>query len=898
MRLLQSFLARLWNFVACRRGDNRLREEMESHLAMQTEENIRAGLSPEEAGRQAQIKLGAAEAIREAYHAEEGLPFLENLLRDFRHSIRALRRSPGFTSVALATLALGIGSSAAIFCLMDAIWLHPIQGPHPDRIVRVFSTTKQEQEGEFNYSEYQAFAQRMTAFKGRGAGLVAIGGRGSIRPRPDGTAELLLTNVVSDNFFSVLGVRPLIGRVFTSRDAQWLRTHPVVVLGNSCWHRDFGGDPNIVGRSITLLRGKDHRYQVDVWGVLPPSFREIDPGSDRDLWMPSQVWAFMGRADELRSHEFRWFRLLGRLAPGATVREADSQAAGIASVLAVADPADNHDRGARVISDFSYRMSQAGMTGLVLFAIVAGVVLLAVVNVAHLLFSRVLSRAPEISLRLSLGATRWVIARQLLIENLLLVALSLVLALGLAVGLAAVLPRFLVLQPVMLESFGSGLHLRVDFRVFVFASALALITALLLALIPLSRSARPELLPKLNAGSSSCTAAQVPLLRRAAIWLQIGVSFALLASMGVLVRSFVNTRTESIGLTRKQVLVAFTQGPGTAIRNEVIANLGALPGVQKVAYGIRAPLMPSEGGIATRVIFPGRPELREPIAIKYNAVSPGFLDVTGTRIVRGRGFTAVDDLTGPPVVIISQAMAQKYWPDQNPIGQSVRLPDFGNGIRRGSPLEARIIGVAENAPINQIGEIPEPYIYIPFRLSQMGEITFVVETRQNAMSIARDAREALIRINPLLDPMFITSLPELIRSSSGSYQMMAELASALGLIGLVLTVVGLYGFLSFRVTQRTREIGIRMALGASREATVRLIARDIARMAGMGLAIGLVLALAAARLEAALVFDVRPLDALSLASALGILAIAVLAAAWLPARRAAAVDPMKALRSE
>jgi hypothetical protein len=304
--------------------------------------------------------------------------------------------------------------------------------------------------------------------------------------------------------------------------------------------------------------------------------------------------------------------------------------------------------------------------------------------------------------------------------------------------------------------------------------------------------------------------------------------------------------------------------------------------------------MPSEGGIAAKVLLPSHPELRDPIAIKYNAVSPEFLNVVGTRVLAGRGFTAADNTSGPAVVLVSQAMARKFWPAQNPIGQIVRLPKFVNS----ADLEARVIGVTEDAPVVQVGELPEPYMYLPFRYSQMGEMTLVVESRQNAMSMAQDARQVLIHVNPLLDPMFITSLPELIRYSTGNYQMMAELVSALGAIGLALTVVGLYGFLAFRVTQRRREIGIRMALGASREATTWLILRDTARMAIAGLVLGAALAAASARLEAAVLFGVRPLDGISVGAAFCILLAAVCAAAWIPARRAASVDPMQALRTE
>jgi hypothetical protein len=304
--------------------------------------------------------------------------------------------------------------------------------------------------------------------------------------------------------------------------------------------------------------------------------------------------------------------------------------------------------------------------------------------------------------------------------------------------------------------------------------------------------------------------------------------------------------------------------------------------------------MPSEGGISAKVMLPDHPELRDPVEIKYNAVSPGFLHLMGTRIQHGRDFTTADDKEGSPVIIISQTMAHRYWTGQDPIGSMMRLP----GFQKGQDLIARVIGVAEDAPINQIGESPEPYMYLPFNLSQTGEITFVVETQQNAMAMARDVRNVLVHADPLLDPMFITSLPELIRSSAGSYQIMAELVTAMGVLGLVLTVVGLYGFLAFHVTQRRREIGIRMALGASRQATTLLVLRETARMAGSGLVIGLAFALLAARIETAALFGVGPLDTLSLASALGILAIAIMGAAWLPAQRAASVEPMEALRYE
>jgi predicted permease len=811
-------------------------------------------------------------------------------MQSFRYAIRQLNKAPAFSATVVLTLALGIGACSAIFCLMDGLWLHPVSGAHAESLVRVFATTQQNSEGLFTYSDYQALAQRAAAFHG----LAAIGRRGSLMPRPDGTSALLLTDVVSSNFFDVLGVRAVTGRTFTPQDAERLRTHPGVLLGNAFWRREFNGDPSVVGRSITLLHGRDHRMQFDVWGVLPADFREIDPNSNRDLWMPAESWAALNGPGELTSAEFRWFRVVGTLAPGATVAEANHQVNAIAGSLAVADPASHKGRGARAVSDFRYRLDLAGTTGLLLFAIVGGVVLLATVNVAHLLLARALTRSPEIALRLSLGARRWTVARQLLVENLVLGMLALAAGLALAAAIAAVLPSLLVTEPAMLNAFPSGSGFHFDWRVFLFASLLAAVTMALLALVPIAQAARAELLPVLQANSVSRTESRTPAPRRVAVWLQIAVSFALLVSTGAMVRSFLNTRTQDIGLTRSQVLVAFTQDPDEPMRTQLLDSLRAIPGVRRAAFAIRAPLMPSEGGIAAKALLPSHPELRDPVEIKYNAVSPDFLSVIGTSVVQGRGISQADNTAGPPVVVVSEAMARRYWPGGNAVGQIVRLPHFNHG----NDLELRVVGVAENAPINQVGELPEPYMYIPFRFSDMGEATFVVETAQNAMAMAQDARQVFIHANPLLDPMFITSMPELIRYSTGSYRMMAELVTVLGGIGLMLTVVGLYGFLSFRVTNRRREIGIRMALGASRADTSRLILRDTAGMAAVGLVLGLATSIAAARVEASVVFGVRPLDTLSIAAALAVSIVAILAAAWIPARRAASIEPMQALRTE
>ena len=817
---------------------------------------------------------------------------MSSLFQSVRYAFRQLRKHPGFTVTAVLTLGLGIGASAAIFSLIDAFWLRPLAVPHPQELVRLFSTTQQEQEGLFSYAEFQAIQQNVRSLKS----VVAIGRRGTSTPRPDGSLQELFINIVSPNFFEQLGVQPFVGRAFSSRDDAMLQNTPVVMLGYGFWQRQFAGDPAVVGKSLTLVRD-DTRIPVQIVGVLPNVFREVENGMDRDVWVPEQTWLMLAR-QEPQDWGFRRFNLLGRLAPGATVAQAQSELGSIARSFQLSHPQENRNRSISVVGDRRYRLHNAGVTGALLFAVVGLVVLLCVVNVANLLLARGLSRSKDAAIRVALGGSRANVFQQSLVENLLLGVLALGAGLCIATAIATSLPHLLARMltgPALLDlPPGSAIAFRTDARVVSFACVLTLLTFIALACVQLWQLSHADVLETVRSGGSQRNlGGKAPRFRRALLAGQIAISLMLLIATGALVRSFVNTQTSSIGLTRNNVLVAFCVVPtkdGSTKNQEAIHQFDALPGVEQVAYAIRSPLMLSEGGMAQKVSLPDHPDLREPIETKYDDVSSNYLAVTGTHILAGRGFVPQDDVSGPPVVVINRTMARRYWGQRDPIGQTIHLS---------SPqIDARIVGVAEDAPINAIGELPEPYIYIPYRFTEYGEITFLIASQQDAMTLAQPARDILVHIDPQFGPAMVTSMNELFQYSASSYRVSAVLVTALGAIGLFLTVVGLSAFLMFRVQQRTPEIGLRMALGSTRSEAAMLVFRESLRATLIGAIAGIPLALVGLRLAASALFGVRSYDPLSITGALLLLGVIVAATAFIPARRAASVEPMTALRYE
>lgn len=864
-----------------------LERELRSDLELEAAEQQNNGLSAGEARYAAQRALGNKTLVKEEVREMWGWISLERCWQDVRYALRVLRKNLGFSTAAVLSLSLGIGANTAIFSLVDGLWIRPMPIPTPGEIVRLFSVSNQNSEDTFSYPEYLVLKDQTSGFQG----VVARGGRGTQISNKDGTSELHTVNVVSDNFFRVLGIQPLAGRVFTPDDKDLLNHEPAAVLGNSFWKRRFGGDRSIVGHQMEFQRG-GQRVLFTILGVLPETFRDINNGEDRDIWLPTQSWLRLSGAADLQDRGFRWFRVLGRLRPEVSVLAANAQVELIARRLASEWPTTNRGRNARIVSDLSYRLELAGTKGLVLLSAVLLLVLLSSVNVAYLLLARGARRAREFAVRLSLGARRGRIIRQLMTENIIFGFAGLLTGLGLGMALIKLLPSLLVQAPALQPE----LNFQLDGRVLAFSVLVSLATIFFFGLAPAWRTSKLSPVGALKERTASADFTGRRLQPRH--WLsvsQISVSLVLLAGTGLMVRSFVNTRTLDYGISRKPLLDVWVWASGSqapVLYREALDRIRELPPARKIAFASRAPLSLSEGGMSQLVTFPDRPETaRQPVEIKYNSISSNYLTVMGTRLLNGRAFDQTDQTNGPAVVLISETMAHRFWGQENPIGRVVHLNSASN-------RDCRIVGIVEDAPINEIGERREPYLYLPYWRNPTDNMTFVIETDGSPLSLAQPIRRKLISLSHDLDPFMITTQQQLVAYSSGPYQMTAELVSTLGTLGLLLTAVGLYGVISYSVTQRTREIGIRMALGADRGTILKFTLGELAVLGILGVVLGIPLALIAARFVSAMLFGVAPWDATAFFAAGVLLTLVLFVAGAIPARRAARIDPMVALRYE
>jgi predicted permease len=891
MRPLRAWLIRLGGLFGKRRRDGELAAELEAHLQMHIEDNARAGMSAEEARRQALVKLGGMEQTKEACRERCGLPWVESLAQDVRFGLRMLRKNPGFTVVAVLTLALGIGANTAIFSVVDAVLLHPIPYPQPDRLVSMYVTWPWYPHAAFTYPNFLDMQPETRSLSGVAGWLFD-----SVTLTGTGEPEQVRGKMTTANYFSLLGVHPILGRTFRPEDDH-LGAAPVVILSEGLWKRRFSSDPAVIGKSIAL-GGKDYT----VIGVIPSDvhFLRFQDSFYDDLYVPLGQW------DNalLRDRRFSLgLRAIGRLRDGVSIGQARAEIQQIGKNLVASYPTMNSGMGLGLTSLKDELISQTRASLLLLWGAVGLVLLIACANMANLLLAHSTGRKEEFAIRAALGASPARLMRQLFAEGVVLAAIGGVLGTALASWGASSLLR---LFPASLPAIA---RVQVNSRVLIFAAGLCVLTGVLFSVLPAFKFSKPQLHSELKEGRS--TRGSHAGTRAAFAATQIGLAVILLAAAGLLMRSLANVWDVNPGFNANHLLVlGVALSPGNlaneqkthAILRELNDRLSAIPGVQ--AVGLNLGDLPLEGDAEAPFWPSNKPkpaQLRQwPSALSYT-VSPGYFKAMGIPLIRGRVFNDADETANRPVAIIDQDLAKGIFPGEDPIGKQI---DFGIGSQ-----PAEIIGVVGhvkhwgidpdvNFPVQY--EVYGPYLKLKGPLLSMvaGATWVVIRSHMPPAAIIGILRKQVNALDSGAAIYNVESMDEILAESLAGRTFAMILLSIFAGMALLLAAIGIYGVVSHLVGQRTHEIGIRMALGARPRDILRDVLGEGGKMAVVGVALGLMAAFGLTRLMSSMLFGVSATDPMTFAAVIAVLLGVALLACWIPARRAMRVDPMVALRHE
>ncbi len=845
------------------------------------------------------------------------------LFQDVRYGVRMLWQKPGFTAVAIITLALGIGVNTALFTVFNAFALRPLPLKDPTGLVNITGRDQQgAQQNLFSYLDYVEYRDRTGSLSGLAAMNKVAAPLGDPVPGSDdavlaGDAEYAFLQLVSGNYFSVLGTEMTLGRAFLPEEDRTPGTHPVIVLSHWFWQRHFNADPHVLGRTLRL-RGET----FTIVGVTERGFIGTTPDAPagwvplmmRDQLLPAGFWQHKSWLTDRAADSFV---LLGRLQPGVARAQAQADMSLVAQQLAQSYPHKERKAGVTLTSGMAFiNISAAELPFITPLLLAVGLVLLiACANVANLLLARAATRQKEIGVRLALGATRGRLIRQLLTESVLLSALGGAAGLLLAVWtLGALYPVVMSALPLptgLKESF--TINLEPDYRIFAFTLLASFVAGIAAGLAPALQATKPDLISALkDDGSTLSQHLSQSRLRNALVVTQVAICLMLLVGAGLLVRNVRRVQTVDTGLETKHVLAAAVSlrgmkhegRDGAAARRLLVERLRALPGVTSVSQAYRQPL--TGGPATTAVALVGYDTAAaQPLTANYNVVAPDYFATLGLRILRGRAFTQQETDAGAPVVVISEATARRFWPAADAIGQHIGIA-AASAETSGAPVAANkpagvfpsfeVIGIARDTRSRWVWHKDETYLYVPLRPADQHDAYIFVRTAgepQALMPAVRHEAEAsgdlLISVRRVDDALAVQLAP---------FRAIALVAGALGLLALLLAGIGLYGVMSFVVQQRTREVGIRIALGAEARDVIKLFLRQGFRLVALGLICGLGGGLIVARLLAAVLVDLSPLDPLAFGGVALFLAGVALVACYIPARRATKVDPMVALRYE
>jgi predicted permease len=909
------FAARLrsWWLSVSRRP--RLEREMDSelrfHIESYCDDLVRSGMPPAEARLCAQVEFGSVEARKDECRDALGLRFVYELVADLRYAFRMLRRAPGFTAVAVLSLALGIGANTAIFTLMEsALWKTiPVKNPKQLRLFSWVSgshTVMNSLWGDsssipgagsastsFSYAVFKAMQRENTVFQS----VFAFKPISGITAIVHGQAHLATGEFVSGNYYESLGLVPVIGRPIVPADDAKTGAGAVAVISDAFWSREFGRDSAVVGEKIEL-----NQFPVTIVGVNPPSFQGMETGGHPDVFFPLSMQplivpvSFAKNGNLLNDPDTWWLLIMGRLGPG--VNEEKAQAAlDLVLTQTVRDTLPNRRSraqprlrlatGSRGLDELR---SQFRKPLLVLMALVGLVLLIACANLANLLLARATTRHREISVRLALGAGRWRIARQLLTEGLLLAGIGGTAGVFVGYGLRNVIPRLLV------DSWmPNSLEAQFDLSVLLLAIGITLLTGVLFSLAPAWQSARVEIHAALKDGVRATMSLPKFVTGKALVILQVCLSVLLLVGAGLFIRTLANLRSTDLGFNPGRVLLFNLSPPRTryegaksiVLFERIEEKVAAIPGVESASLSMQTLVA---NGTSTTTVAPKQSNGAAGQERKawMNIVGSAFFRTMEIPLLYGRSFSAHDRASSPRVAIVNQQFARQFFPDTNPLGKV-----FGNGT------EYEIVGICGDTKYSNIRGTVPPTFYLPYTQSpELGSMTFEVKTAAAQAGIVKAIREAVRSVDKDLPVSGVRTQIEQIDATISNERAFAALSFGLGLLALVLAAIGIYGIIAYAVARRTNEIGIRMALGAQSSQVLRMILRESLLLAAAGVVIGILAAAGLTRYVSAMLYGLKPYDPITIAVAVFAMLGVALFAAWWPARRASRLDPMAALRHE
>jgi predicted permease len=904
-------LRRISNLFSRARQDREIDAELRAHISLRIADNIAAGMSPEEARRDAMLRFGNPIVTRERVAAADTALAVASVWADVRYGFRQLRRSPGFTAAALITLALGVGAATAVFSLIDAALLKMLPVQNPEQLVELKNFDPHAENDTFSYPTFKALQNQTGVL----AGAIAFRKQHNIDVEVDGRGGLAEGQLVSGSYFPVLGVKTILGRTILPVDDSTAVQNSLAVIGYDYWRTRFALDPGIIGKHVLL-----NNAPFTIVGVTEPEFYGVQPGEKVDISFPLTAVASVnpgfaaigGPADALKAAFRNWLQVMGRLQTGVSRERAQASlepvfaqsmrdAAASLAGLPIDTPAIRQS-----FLQFRLRLDPAsqGLASLreqfskplwIVMAVVGLLLLITCANVANLLLARANAREKEIAVRLAMGAGKGRLIRQLMTESILLGLSGGLLGVGLAHwGSSSVLALMARSRnPVTLS-------VHPDLTVLIFALTVSLFTALTFGTIPAWRATNVNPSQGLAQGSRSSTGVgERNRLGKSLVVVQVAISLVLFVGAGLLARSLANLNDFYPGFNRDNVLL-FSVNPTIVgykdvvpLYEQMLSRIAAIPGVLSSSLSVHEPLSTNVSSTSVRIQGPVPGQGEDLTSVDIEPVGPGYFGTMQTPLLHGRDFS-VDDRDGAPrVAIVNESMARHYFGDANPIGRLVSIPGY-----RGDSSWLQIVGEVRSIKVHDLRESATLMLYEPMLQAPEGGATFEIRTATDPAHTQAAILSAVRAIDSRLPVYSVKSLSDQLDDSLVDERLVASLSSLFGLLALTLSCVGLYGLLAYTVNRRTGEIGIRMALGAGRGRIARMMLRETLLLVACGLAIGVPAAALASRFIASQLFGLKPGDPATILAASAAMCVVTLAAGYLPARRAASVDPMRALRSE